>query len=115
MSRERTEVKFEANAIQFIPPEIAHAHKNDTELAATPSLDMWGVGRILYFLSTPNPFWPTYFEGSEIVDRLISGKYASAFECLDKRVFRVVTKLLKYDPAHRMRLFELKVSMVLDV
>jgi serine/threonine protein kinase len=92
----------------YVCPELARARKLGKKLTAAPSVDMWGMGRILYFMATSFPFWPADKTDEAIITQLAAGQFTLRRDLFDKPTFRVLTELLQVDPEKRWRLDRLK-------
>jgi serine/threonine protein kinase len=101
---------WDGRAHDYISPEFARARMADKELAAVPSVDVWGLGRILYFMATPFPFWPADKTDEAIITQLAAGQFTLRRDLFDKPTLRVMDNLLKDKPEERWRLDRLKTS-----
>jgi serine/threonine protein kinase len=94
---------------EYIAPELASAHLANQTLLTTPSLDLWGIGRILYFMLTSFPLWPQGTTEVEVLTLLATGKYTLRQDMMDSPSYRVASHLLDKDVASRWRLDKLRV------
>ena len=98
----------------YCPPEVAKSILEKRTLKAHPSVDMWQIGVILYFLFTRQLPYDGLQE-QEILEKLSNGNHEPPLESIpDTQGRNVLKKLLIDDPKKRLALDGLKRSAFLN-
>jgi hypothetical protein len=105
-------IVWDGRTHDYVSPELARARKAGKQLSATPSLDMWGVGRILYFLATSEAFWATATTDEQVMDCLVSGTYKRLpnMDLVNERLRDGLHNLLESEPSERWKIDQFKAS-----
>lgn len=96
--------------LAYTAPELAKAKLNNEKVPASYSLDVWGLGRVLYYLATMFPFWPDTYGEKEILECLAAGKYNIPSDSIDARTHPELLELLEVEPSKRKTLSSFKNS-----
>ena len=95
----------EMDKAEYASPEMARAHKQGQGgVEADASLDMWGMGLILFYLVTGVRFLSS-------LDVLVSGEYTVGDKTMEEYTRYLMQRLLNHDADERMSLFEFDVMM----
>jgi serine/threonine protein kinase len=97
----------------YCPPEVARAVLDNRPIKAHPSIDLWQIGVVIYYMFTRNlPFEGT--EEKEILRQLAEpGFTLDVGGISDNQAKNLLIKLFTEDPKKRMALDKLKVFHIL--
>jgi WD40 repeat protein len=101
-----------SSMVACTPPEVAKALSKNETIPAAASMDVWGVGHVVYFLATSTPFWPVSYSEQDIFNQLAQGAFSLPYG-VDKAILRLIKPLLTVDPSDRSALDEFKVGLQL--
>jgi serine/threonine protein kinase len=102
---------MEMDNVQVASPELAHANLGEGPIPASTSMDMWGIGLVVYFLMSAKTFW----HAQSAVK--VFGALATASYTLDRDEIKhvndytrhILNQLLATNPSERMTLVEFEV------
>ena len=116
-SARRINEETQINTLFYTAPELAVSKLTGNQAYATTALDIWGLGRIIHFMATAEPFYFGNPSGEEILRCLTEGdeNLWVPDNALDERTLPEVRALLAKDPTKRKRLDVFKVLFILEL
>jgi serine/threonine protein kinase len=99
--------------VHTLPPELATAYLEGAVVPAEPPIDMWGLGYLLYFLTTSFPFWRKEWSDTDILYQLHCGNIHVPTHISSNPAFPIMKQVLKHQPRERWRLDRFRASNVL--